>query len=695
MRGSYQHDDNDCGLACVFTVFKQLKIRVDERELRKELYLGKEGLSLYGITEILKRKGITSYAIECNIDELSQLYDTCKMPIIVMICENNEFHYVVVYKLHLQNVYIWDPNRGKRKVNIELFSSIWTGYAIKITGITRSTPDYISKRFLCFEIFKDQRKTLFLIMLFALLLMFESIVITFAYKEVIDGIKYDRQDFVNVFPFLLFMGLGYIVMMITSLLKERLSIYADREMDVSLNNHFIDSLLGMPIQKKEDYSSGGILDRYYRLSSIVKTFSSFFSSVFLEVLSLLSGIYIMINIDPVMFAIVHIIVLSYIVCFLLSKNKLFVLSKSVIDNQSNLTTQIKETVQNLISLKSFDSTSYQSKMKNEVKKLKKDESELECLSSVIGIVLHTVENGTMLLILAYGIYSIAQGTMSLGTLLAFESFIGFFLSPIKNLLGILPSVQETLLTLNKIEDILLFSESHHTHDANSRINGEIIMEHVDVAYGFDQPILKDVSFKIDNQDKVFLMGPSGSGKSTLGKTMAGFVKYSKGKILYDGQLNVSLSQNILYLSQDAEIFSGTIQENIIMLKNTFDVELFEEVLYNVGIYHFMEMRGFTLDSHLQENGTNLSGGERQRIAIARALMADMPIYIFDEATCHLDVESEKQIIKYIKQQLNKRTCIFISHNEDLLERNDKIIFIDNDRNVHCRAYYQETEIQII
>ena len=174
-----------------------------------------------------------------------------------------------------------------------------------------------------------------------------------------------------------------------------------------------------------------------------------------------------------------------------------------------------------------------------------------------------------------------------------------------------------------------------------------------------------------------MIGASGSGKSTLAKTMAGLVGYTKGRVL---------SPKVLYLSQEAEIFSGSIRDNILMWNECIDVVLFEDILQNIGIYKLMEARGFTLDSHLQENGMNLSGGERQRIAIARALMLNMPIYIFDEATSHLDMESEISIIKYIKQRLCDKTCIFISHNTQLLEDNDTIIFIDNNRNVHCKTH---------
>lgn len=677
MRGVYQHDDNDCGLACILTVCKQFNIKVDERVLRKNLYLGKDGLSLYGITEVLRKKGINSYALECNVDELCQLYHADKKPCIIMICEEVEFHYVVLCKCDSKKLHIWDPNKGRRTIEREMFESVWSGYAVKITDVSYDKQDLVNKKLICFKILKEQNRTMFIVLLFAILLMVVSIIVTFAYREVIDSIKYGEHDLESISKFLLVMGIGYVIMMLAMIIKERIIIYANKKMEISLNNHFIDALLNMSIQKREDYSSGGILDRYYRLSTVVKTFSSIFSSVILEILSLIAGVFIMINIEPAMFAIVNIIVISYISCFFIAKSKLFILSKAVIDRQSILTTHIKETVQNLISLKSFDSTKYKSKIKSEVLSLKENESKLEYLDSMMGAVLQAVENITMLLILAYGIYSISKETMSLGTLLAFETFVGFFLSPVKNLLGGLPSVQETLLTFNKIEDVLIFSDICTNNDLYSKASGGMILDNVDIAYGFDEPVLTDVTIKIGNQDKVFLIGASGSGKSTLAKTMAGLVGYTKGRVL---------SPKVLYLSQEAEIFSGSIRDNILMWNECIDVVLFEDILQNIGIYKLMEARGFTLDSHLQENGMNLSGGERQRIAIARALMLNMPIYIFDEATSHLDMESEISIIKYIKQRLCDKTCIFISHNTQLLEDNDTIIFIDNNRNVHCKTH---------
>ena len=202
----------------------------------------------------------------------------------------------------------------------------------------------------------------------------------------------------------------------------------------------------------------------------------------------------------------------------------------------------------------------------------------------------------MLMILAYGISSIISGSMSLGTLLAFESFVGFFLSPVKNLLGILPSLQETVLTFRRIEDIFAYSNSDGVKEISCQINGKIFVHNLDIAYGYDKPILKNISFNIEAGETVFLMGSSGCGKSTLAKTLAGIVRYNKGKIIWGNNANsdiTDLSKQVLYLSQEAEIFSGSIRENILMWENDYNQNFFDEVIDAMGINQVMHSRDLT------------------------------------------------------------------------------------------------------
>ena len=361
------------------------------------------------------------------------------------------------------------------------------------------------------------------------------------------------------------------------------------------------------------------------------------------------------------------------------------------DKESLLITHIKETIENLISLKSFENNKYKNKMKNEINFVKTQEYILNKLSIILGESLGVIQHLVMLMILAFGIYSVIIGNMSLGTLLAFESFVGFFLSPVKNLLDILPSLQETILTFHRIEDIFIYEKLPESVEDSNILTGEIYVNNLDIAYGYDTPILQNICFNVDAGEKIFLIGSSGCGKSTLAKTLAGLIQYNKGSIIWNNNKNLTItnfSKQILYLSQEPEIFSGSIRENILMWGENYNQCLFNEVIEAMGIQQMMSSRGLTLDSYLSENGTNLSGGEKQRIALARALIYPVPIYILDEATCHLDFESESIIIDYIRKKLINQTCIIISHNAKLLKDNDAILFIDNNRTIHKNTHSQ-------
>lgn len=692
MRGCLQHDENDCGLACILTICKFLKIHVDEMTLRKNIFLGNDGLSLYGITETFHSLGVETLAVEGDDIELYALLSENEQPILVMINENNESHYVVLYKGTSHHVFLWDPNIGKRVITKEDFSGIWSNYAVIITNVSDTKRTIRTKKSTCLNILFQQKKLLFLMIIFSITLMAVTIFTTFLYRNIIDQIQLGISEFTpQLNTFFITMGISYLLLSILFIAKRMLIAYSKKELDISLQNKFLESLLNISIQKKEDYTSGGILDRYYRLSVVVETMISIFSSVILECISLIAGAIILMGINQIMFYIVLIIVAAYIISFIISKKKLFKLSKTIMDKESLLITHIKETIENLISLKSFENNKYSTKMENEIKFVSVQEYALNKLSIVLGEILGTIEHMVMLIILVFGIHSVITHNMSLGTLLAFESFVGFFLSPVRNLLGILPSLQETILTFHRIEDVFAYGEPEKINSIQNTINGKISVENLDIAYGYDTPILRDLSFTINAGEKIFLVGSSGCGKSTLAKTLAGLITYNKGDIIWGNNKKESftnLSKQILYLSQEPEIFSGTIKENILMWKENYDSLLFNEVIEIIGIQQMMDSRGLDLDSHLLENGTNLSGGEKQRIALARAIVHDVPIYIFDEATCHLDFESERIIVNYIKEKLKSKTCIIISHNSKLLHDNDIILFIDSAGKLHKNHHLQ-------
>ncbi|MEE0237510.1 MAG: cysteine peptidase family C39 domain-containing protein [Bacteroidales bacterium] len=381
MRGCLQHDENDCGLACILTICKFLKISVDEKSLRKNIFLGNEGLSLYGITRVFSNIGIESLAVEGTNTELFALLAEEKKPIVIMINEDNECHYVVIYKENTKEVFLWDPNKGKRIVSKEYFNLIWSGYAVYITEVLEYEKRVVLGQSVCWSTLLQQKRCLVALMIFSIILIAVSMSTTFMYKNIIEQIEMGIQVLTPQLEGLfILMGVCYLLITILFIVKGTLIAYLKKELEVTLQDRFVKSLLNISIQKKDDYTSGGILDRYQRLSVVVETMSSVFTSVVIECISLIAGIIILASINVAMFGMVLIIVVSYVVLFIASKKKFFKLSKTIMDKESLLITHIKETIENLISLKSFENSKYKNKIENEIKFVKNQEYILNIIS---------------------------------------------------------------------------------------------------------------------------------------------------------------------------------------------------------------------------------------------------------------------------------------------------------------------------
>ena len=193
MRGCLQHDENDCGLACILTICKFLKISVDEKSLRKNIFLGNEGLSLYGITRVFSNIGIESLAVEGTNTELFALLAEEKKPIVIMINEDNECHYVVIYKENTKKVFLWDPNKGKRIVSKEYFNLIWSGYAVYITEVLEYEKRVVLGQSVCWCTLLQQKRCLVALMIFSIILIAVSMSTTFMYKNIIEQIEMGIQ----------------------------------------------------------------------------------------------------------------------------------------------------------------------------------------------------------------------------------------------------------------------------------------------------------------------------------------------------------------------------------------------------------------------------------------------------------------------------------------------------------------------
>lgn len=188
----------------------------------------------------------------------------------------------------------------------------------------------------------------------------------------------------------------------------------------------------------------------------------------------------------------------------------------------------------------------------------------------------------------------------------------------------------------------------------------------DLSFGYDSElVLNNISLKIDKSGVYGVVGRSGSGKSTIAKLLMGYYDNYQGSLTYNGkQVNQikhqSLMEQITMIEHNPYVFAGTVRSNLLDGKSRCDDEMMINVLKQVNLWNYFKYTG-GLDSEIEERGNNLSGGQIQRLSIARALLHDTKVYIFDEATSNIDIESEEVIMDVIEQMGNEKIVILISH----------------------------------
>ena len=210
---------------------------------------------------------------------------------------------------------------------------------------------------------------------------------------------------------------------------------------------------------------------------------------------------------------------------------------------------------------------------------------------------------------------------------------------------------------------------------------DITIEDLSFQYNKDRQILKDIQLKINKNSFIGIVGESGSGKSTLAKLLMGFYDY-QGQLLINGKQrrdynDESFLKQFVYITFDPMIFKGTIKDNLCLSTEYSDEEIWN-ALKKVRLDQFFKTQE-GLETQILENGSNLSGGQKQRLNLARSLLFDGQVYIFDEATSNIDVESEEMIIDIIQALAKEKTVIMITHRLANVEECDSIIVINDGR----------------
>ncbi|MGN1167140.1 MAG: ABC transporter ATP-binding protein/permease [Lachnospiraceae bacterium] len=270
-------------------------------------------------------------------------------------------------------------------------------------------------------------------------------------------------------------------------------------------------------------------------------------------------------------------------------------------------------------------------------------------------------------------------------LLASEFFI-----PLRLLGSFFHIAMNGMAASDKIFALLDLPEPEEKDDVLEEKQTEIRLEKVTFGYEENRDILKEISMEYDGGSFTSLVGTSGCGKSTIAGILMGRNKGYRGSIRIQGKelrdlSEKSLMDHITLVSHNSYLFKGSVRDNLRMGKADATDEEMYAVLEKVNLSGFiMEQQG--LDTQLLEKGSNFSGGQCQRLALARALLHDTPVYIFDEATSNIDMESEEMIMEVIRELAKSKTILLISHRLANVVEADRIYMLENGRVVQCGTH---------
>jgi ATP-binding cassette subfamily B protein len=306
------------------------------------------------------------------------------------------------------------------------------------------------------------------------------------------------------------------------------------------------------------------------------------------------------------------------------------------------------------------------------------------VSSVMMPVVETLVSIATALTIVFGGLSVLQGTLLVGTLIAFTLYIQQFFDPIRTLTMEYTQLQRAMASAARIFELVDVKQEVVDGPASvkpSRLKGEIKFENVSFHYETGPEVLHDINFHVAPGETAALVGPTGAGKSTMASLIARFYDVTDGRILIDG-INVKDFDQAAYrgqlglVLQDPFLFSGTIKENIRYGNALAGEDDIVRAAKTVGAHDFILKMEKGYDTVLQERGQNLSMGQRQLISFARALLADPAILLLDEATANMDSYSEQVLQEALKQLLKHRTAIVIAHRLSTVKNADHIAVMD-------------------
>jgi ABC-type bacteriocin/lantibiotic exporter with double-glycine peptidase domain len=681
----------ECGAACLAMLLSYYGRQTTISEIREQCGVGRDGLTALSIVKAARTYGMRVRALSLQEND----FRFVPLPAIV----HWEFnHFVIVERWSPKQVEIVDPAVGRCRLTAAAFDESFTGVVITMEpGPQFARGNHRSQLTLATyarDYIRQAPGALVQVLATSLLLQLLGLIF-----PLLSAIAIDQLIPGKLVNALQLFGIGMVMLVlaqvVTRLLRSFILLYVQSRVDISLMFNFLDHLFSLPQRFFLQRSTGDILARVSSNSVIRDTISNQLFSTLLDGSFVMLYFFILLSQSPVFAIVVFAIGVVQALLLLSTGKPLKELNQRELTAIGKSQGYITEVLAGIKTLKSAGaeyralerwSNLFFEQMNISVRRI--------YITAIIDTVMSALAVAAPLTLLWLGTLQVINGSMEVGTMIALNALGSSILGPLSSLIVSGRQIQLVQSHMERLADVI---EAEPEQDLQKvvpppRLSGHITLRNVSFQYDPQSPIvLHNINVDIQPGQKVAIVGRTGSGKSTFGSLLLGLSTPTKGEIRYDDlplqRLNYqAVRSQFGVVMQEADLFSGSIRENITLNDPTLSMEQIIKAAQIAAIHEDIMQMPMEYETMVSEGGNALSGGQRQRLAIARAVANAPVIILLDEATSSLDVMTEKAV----EQHLNALACtqIIIAHRLSTI-RNADVILVLNEGKIIERGTHQE------